>query len=428
MNIKHALLHNTGWKIIAMVFTFISNVIMVRLLGIELSGSFFYAIAVFSFLITLLRFGIENAIIYYASINKEKIGNLLLILFFTAIVQTTIAYIALKYFIPQSNDYSFTWIIIFVMSNILLYYVTSFYQVKKMYFSFNVIGTCVVFFQTILFAIIYFFKDYVIDLKNGSYNLPNLVFIVLSSTLFLQLLILVFYYQRKQKENFQSISYDKHLSKNLFKYSFVNFLGSVILFLILRTDFYFVEKYCSLKTLGNYVQAAKIAQLVLVFPGLISGVIFPYSIDASDDFAHKIARICRLMTAIFCVSFVGILFVGSFIFVWIFGKDFSLMFPIIITSFVGVFCLAINNVVISFYEGKNQQHIIIISNVIALAIIIVGDFFLVPMYGYLAAACIFSIGNVCGLAVLLYNFTKKTTLSWKSIFIFQKGDFKNLYV
>ncbi len=41
MNFKHALIQNTLWKIIGLVFIFINNIITARLLGADLSGSFF---------------------------------------------------------------------------------------------------------------------------------------------------------------------------------------------------------------------------------------------------------------------------------------------------------------------------------------------------------------------------------------------------
>ena len=66
--------------------------------------------------------------------------------------------------------------------------------------------------------------------------------------------------------------------------------------------------------------------------------------------------------------------------------------------------------------------IIVLSNIITLLILVSGDYFLVPAFGFIAAAIIFSISNLGGMMILLYYFIKKTSGSVKDIFIFKAAD------
>jgi O-antigen/teichoic acid export membrane protein len=218
MNIKQALLHNTGWKIITMLFTFLNNIIIVRLLGVEVSANFFYTLAIFAFIGTLLRFGLENGIVYYATKNEQKIGTIALFVLFVTIAQTGITFFVLKYFIKLTTVYSLCWSILFVIGNVLLYYITAFYQVKRMYVSINAIGTLIAFIQTICLAIIYFFKhNFILDFGLAK-SLSDTVLFVLSVGLFIQMVWLVVYFYKSNRFSFVQYKIENNLVKNLFNY------------------------------------------------------------------------------------------------------------------------------------------------------------------------------------------------------------------
>ena len=108
----------------------------------------------------------------------------------------------------------------------------------------------------------------------------------------------------------------------------MNFIIAVIFFLILRSDLYFVEKYCTKVELANYLQASKIGQMLLIFPGLIAGVIFPYTIDDSKALAGKVASLCRILTFLYIIMLSVFLLTGQYVFTWLFGYDFNLIYKI----------------------------------------------------------------------------------------------------
>ena len=194
----------------------------------------------------------------------------------------------------------------------------------------------------------------------------------------------------------------------------------------MRADFYFVEKYCDAKTLGNYVQVAKIGQMALLLPSMLGGVIFPFSVNAEEGFAKKINFICRVLTLFFLAGMTGLLIFGKYIFVHLLGADFDLVHTGILAAFPGVFCLAMNIVFTSYFEGQNRQWRILGSTLMSLVIILVCDRIFVPQYGYMAAAFIFSSANAAGMLVLLAGYMKKSKSSFKEIFVFSGKDLKML--
>ncbi len=422
MNIKQALLHNTGWKVITMIFTFVNNIIIVRALGIDASAGFFYALAVFTLVSTVLRFGLENGIIYYTSKYPERTGPLAGLLTGITALQVIVSYFVLHYFVKKVAPYTLFWAVVFVTGNVLIYYVTAFYQVKRMYISINVASAVAAFLQSAVLLFFYCSNDNFLVQSGFAKNVSDSILVVLSAGLLLQLIWLCVYFYRNNRNDFAIMKPDRISVKKLFGYSAINFAATVIMFLVMRADFFFVEKYCSAGELGNYVQVAKIGQMALVFPGLLGGVIFPFSVNAEAAFTHKISFFCRMITAAFLLMFILFLVTGKFLFVWMLGADFSLMFKGLAGTFAGVYFLAMGLVLISYFEGKNKQLIVLLSGLATLLIIVAGDYLFVPRYGFMAAAINFSVANLIGFLILLIYFLRRSDIALRDIFIFKSSD------
>lgn len=426
MKLKQALLHNTGWKMLAMLFTFLNNILIVRILGVEASANFFYAFAVFILLSTVLKFGLENGIVYFLSKKSKDTGAVTFLLFLVLIIQTIATIFLLKFFIKEAADFTLLWVILVVMGNTMLYYINAFYQIKKMFISLNVTSAIIIFLQSLLLLYLYYSpSNFLIKYKLASNNIDAML-LISGVAMIIQLILLIGFYCLKNITDFTNIKLDLNVTKNIFSYSLLNFVITVLFFLVMRLDMYFVEKYCNKIDLSNYLQAAKIGQMLLVFPGLVAGVIFPYTIEAPQVLAGKVAYLCRTITFLYLIIFITFLFTGRFIFTYMLGPDFNLMYEIFAISFFGVYCLSISLLFISYFEGINNQKIIIKAFLVTLIIIIITNYLFVPKYGYLAAAATFSIANFFGILVLLNAFNKETALKFNDTFLVKLVDIKFL--
>ena len=184
MKFKQALLHNTGWKMLSMLFTFLNNILIVRILGVEDSAIFFYALAFFILLSTVLKFGLENGIVYVLSKNHPSIKPLTYFLLFFILIQSLVTGVILKYFVKEVAGFNFYLVLIFVVSNIILYYISAFYQVKKMFISLNVLSCAVVILQTILLTVIYFSPENFLQSLGSAESTINVVLIISVGTVF----------------------------------------------------------------------------------------------------------------------------------------------------------------------------------------------------------------------------------------------------
>lgn len=422
MKLKQALLHNTGWKMIAMLFTFLNNILIVRILGIELSAVFFYAFSIFILLSTILKFGLENGIVYFLSKNPKQTKSVTFFLLIVFIIQTIIAFLILKYFISETLGFNILWVVVFVVCNILLYYINAFYQVKKMFISLNICSCAIVILQTVLLSILYLIPENFL-VKFGFANTAIDTMIMISgAVILLQMLLLIIFFYYTNKNDFKQPFSNEGLFKKIFRYSFLNFIITVLFFLVLRADLYFVEKYCNKISLSNYLQSAKIGQMLLIFPGLIAGVIFPYTINEPQMLAGKVAYLCRTLTFLYVIIYTVFLLTGRFVFTWLLGPDFNLMYEIFVVNFFGVYFISISLLFISYFEGINKQIIIIWTFLLMLILIIASNYLLVPIFGYFAAAGIFSFANLLGTIILFNTFKTVTGLSFSKVFLINKKD------
>lgn len=428
MKLKQALLHNTGWKMIAMLFTFLNNILIVRILGAEASANFFYALTVFILLSTILKFGLENGIIYFLSKKNTNIGAITILLFIVLLIQSILTVILLKLFIAEVAEFTLLWAILFVTGNIMLCYVNAFYQVKKMYISLNVISAAIIFLQcTSLLYLYYSPSNFLVAYKIASNNIDAMM-LISSVAIFIQVLILMAFFFSRNKKDFSNMNFDLLVTKKIFSYSVINFVITVLFYLVMRADIYFVEKFCNKIDLSNYLQAAKIGQMLLVFPGLLAGVIFPYTIEAPKALAHKVAFLCRMLTFLYLFVYVVFLLFGRFVFIWLLGTDFNLMYEIFAISFFGVYCLSISLLFISYFEGINKLTIILCSLGATFTIIVFLNFLLVSKYGYKAAAVVFSGANLIGLIILFMKFLRITDITITDVLILKKDDVRKIRI
>lgn len=415
MHIRSALFHNIFWRLGGFVCTFATNILVVRLLGANASGQLYYFLAWLTFMITFFRFGLENGITYIATKNPSMAPGLVRALVPLTLIQLfAIAWII--YYSPEKGLTFHTHIAsIFVFANVVMYYLFAFYSSAKLFRVYNLINTIFAAVQTILFACIYYSGRWTfigIDLP-----LADLLFRIMGWAAALNVLVLmIMYFIIKPKISEPKTAVSKLLYRKLFQYSGLNFFSNLLLFILIRADFYFVEKYCEPVVMGNYVQAAKIGQMLLLVPGMIGGVIFPYAINAGEEMVKKIVYLCKVLAVCFCVAYIGLLLAGKWVFPWMLGAEFDYVYHMMILLVPGVFFAAINLLLISYFEAKNSQWTIFLTNALTVIVLLAIDFFFVKSFGYKAAAIAFTFANFIATLIFTMKFRSVTSQSLKSLF------------
>ena len=205
-------------------------------------------------------------------------------------------------------------------------------------------------------------------------------------------------------------------------------MANLIFFLVYRIDYWFVHNNpatCTESDLGNYIQVSKLGQLFLIVPQIIASVIFPQSAGTVDraEINKAVMIIARLFSQMFLVIIIITALFGRQLFTWVFGETFNRMQAPFIIIMPGIFCLSVLALLSAYFSGKGNLKTSVVGAAIALAVVVVGDYILVPMYGIIGAAIISTVGYFVNLLYPLMRFYKDYSLSWGDFFRWKKDDY-----
>jgi O-antigen/teichoic acid export membrane protein len=214
--------------------------------------------------------------------------------------------------------------------------------------------------------------------------------------------------------------------KLLLRYAILALAANVIFFLVYRIDYWFVKRYCSLNELGNYIQVSKLAQMLLIIPTIISSVVFPHTAGgtALAEMKDNILRIGRVTTVLYIVLFLFILLCGKWLFPFVFGYTFQLMYMPFLLLLPGVWALSNLFVLSAYFGGVNKVKVNVQGAVAGLVVILIGDMVFIPRYGINAAAVISTAGYSVNFFYSFLHMRKEHAVSISEYWNINKDDIR----
>ncbi len=421
MQFRKAVQHTVLWKVLNTVITFLINVLLVRLLGAQLSGSFYYSLALLSLMILLQSYSLEAGIVYYGSKTNSVSGISFFILPWL-LLQLVISILILYYYTPVTVFRVMA--VIYVVSNLAILYCKGLYTAQKKFSTLNIVAGAVNFLLLTILGFMYFFDAPITSIR-FLYVLPTAAFFYICSfVLQAILLIAIFFFLNKNQSAVTGL--DKKILKNIFTFSSIATVGNLLFFLVLRVDYYFVEKYCSGVALSNYIQVSKLGQLLVLLPAVAAAVVFPYAAGAEreESYLGKTQFFCRVITGCFIFFTLFIAVTGYWLFPMLFGSDFANMYTALLLYLPGFFSWCIITVLAAYLAGQGLIKINLIASSIALVVVITSDIILIPHWGINGAAVASSIAYFICMVYLLWIAKRKMQDTLYDFFVLQTTDIK----
>jgi O-antigen/teichoic acid export membrane protein len=212
--------------------------------------------------------------------------------------------------------------------------------------------------------------------------------------------------------------------KKLFRFSAFALSANIIFFLVYRIDFWFVRYQCSPADLGNYVQASKMGQIILVVPQIMASAMFPQTASGTfqQDVSEAIVKLFRLIIQVFIVLTFLIVFIGKRLFVFVFGPSFfHVQLPLLILL-PGILCLSALCLLSAYFGGKGKININLRGAVYALLVVVAGNLVFIKHYSIYVAAGASTIGYAVNLGYSLGHFRKTDQFKWRELFRWKRSD------
>jgi O-antigen/teichoic acid export membrane protein len=212
--------------------------------------------------------------------------------------------------------------------------------------------------------------------------------------------------------------------KRLFRYSLIALAGNLVFFFVYRVDYWLIDYFRNNSIeLGNYIQASKLGQMLLVGATIIAGTVFPQTAGGiKENMVRQLQLISRNLLLLFILMALFVFIAGSPLFEWVFGSTFDTMFWPFLILLPGIYCLSVLMVMSAYFGGINRPGVNVAGALCGLAVIIAGDLLLIPRMGIIGAALVSTIGYAVCMLYALIAFKKESNAPIGAFFTYRRGD------
>jgi O-antigen/teichoic acid export membrane protein len=240
---------------------------------------------------------------------------------------------------------------------------------------------------------------------------------------FLQGFLLRTFFYRKYSYTGNRMFPATPLLKLVIRYALFALLANLIYFLVNRIDYWFVEYYCSKSELGNYIQASRLAQMLLIVPSILASTLFPiFSSQENSGTRSQLTAALRVLLWMNIGICLLIIATGWYFIPLVFGSSFSIMYILFICLIPGILCTSMNYPLSAWFSAANRIVVNLRGSLLALTVICIGDIFLLPHAGIIAAPIVSSAGYFSYYCYTLYTYRKEYKVSWSELVVIRKSD------
>ncbi len=427
MSFKQLLYKVLIWRGLYLLSAFALNIVIARHYNAVCSSMIYYLINLYSFVLLIAGFSLESGMGFFLAKKEVGARGLAVLSIGWTLAATLLSIGLLKgwflFFDPDVSDSiwrmtAFT----FIPGQLLITFFMALYYSKESAALPNMILAAINIVLIALIPMASLSPDGLIS--SSAPGLPGYLTLYFTGIL-LQGLIMAMVFFLKYAGDRQEGLPDRVLLKKLFRFSLVALVANIAFFLVYRVDYWWVKKYCTPDELGNYIQVSKLGQMILVFPGLLAGAVFPgTALGKGERMPDHMARMSRIGLALFLSFFVLTALWGRRFFPFLFGRSFDKMYLPFLVILPGIFFLSLLSLLSAWFGGLKRPGVNAASALAGLLVIITGDLLFIPRFGITAAAAASTAGYFTCLLWSLLAFRKESRIGLGTLWIVKKEDWQ----
>ena len=406
------------WRGLYFFSVLLINIGVARFFAAEKSGQLFYIVNNLAFILLLASISLESGATYYVASGslEATIMARFCLIWATAgalvafFIWWSVLYISHSIYL---KDFGFLLAsFLFIAGVLYTTYFTALFYAKK---EFGLPNKILFIVNILLIVLLIFGKSYT--------TFRAQFVLIYFSFFFLQGILLMFFFTSKIPSTEGSILPTLPVLKKVIRYSLWALTANLVYFLVNRIDYWFVQYFCSAKDLGNYIQASKLAQMLLILPAILGSTLFPiFSSQKKSGNATQLTSVIRVLFFINCGICLLILSFGWFIIPLVFGSSFNNMYLLFVLLIPGILSITMNYPMATWFSSSRRIGINIRGSVLALIVICAGDLLLLPRYGIIVAPIVSSAGYFCYYCYTVYTYRKEYAVPWKDFLLIRKSD------
>lgn len=214
--------------------------------------------------------------------------------------------------------------------------------------------------------------------------------------------------------------------KELFMYGFFPMLALLMTTLNYRIDVLMLRQYAFIveAAIGVYSIGITVSEKMVLIPETLQGILASKLAKGADE--SEVVRICRLCLYASVFLCVVVLILGEWLIRFMYGPEYDGAYTVVLISAVGAVAVGYFKLISQYNIINKMQIKNVIMLSVAIAINIIGNYILVPVWGINGAAISTCIGHlVCGIVFLIW-FSRIAKCSPLKMIVPQREDFQLL--
>jgi O-antigen/teichoic acid export membrane protein len=429
-----------GSKLISLLISICSGVIIARALGPEGKGILSIAFLVPTLICTFFVFDSGVGIRYYLAKKPDQVGDMVKssfvcggLLGITLVLLFYLTLIPFHKLITQRIPVDILSIsILLVPFMVTGYLFSAVLSGLKRFFTVSVIGLADIATYTVLILV----------LSQISLTTKGVVISKLATSFAIALIFVTVMWKGKLITRLATV--DGRLLKDIVKYGLKSYPGTIAQFLSYRFDFFLVAYFLSFAQVGLYALAVSWSELLFYLPDSMAMALFP-AIASSRSIKDSNELTAIMTKAVMIIMFVGsifiFLFAGKLIPLLYTDKFLNSIYPLFILLpgvimlsvwkivlsdlFIllpGVIMLSVWKIVLSDLAGRGFPQYKSISSTIGMVSNVVLNIVLIPLYGINGASLATTVSYSLTAILAIYWFTKTTGTTLRQLLLVQLED------
>lgn len=219
--------------------------------------------------------------------------------------------------------------------------------------------------------------------------------------------------------------FDGPLSGSIIRFGIKSYLQFLFSNLAFRLDLYIIALYLPVEQAAYYSVAVSLAELAWLLPDSAGVVLYPHLTNTPiDEVGKTTAKVLRSVVTLSIATVCVLLLLGRILLPLLYGQPYMQSVAPFSALLPGIVLMSIYKVLARHFTSLGQQKYSIIASGTGLLLIVILDFWLIPVFGILGAAVISTIGYSLSGLLLLILFHRLTGFPLSKCLVLDAGELK----
>jgi O-antigen/teichoic acid export membrane protein len=215
--------------------------------------------------------------------------------------------------------------------------------------------------------------------------------------------------------------------RTLLRFGSLSYLGNLTAYVNYRFDVLIVNLFAGVRQVGLYAVGASLAEVVWFVTNAAALVLAPRVASGRTEDADRVTEaVARVVALLTLAAAIALAIMAPFAVVLFFGADFAESTWAVWLLLPGIVTFSVSRILSMYLLGRNKLKIDLMAATVGLAVTLVLDFLLIPVYGFRGAAVASSIAYTSAMLVNLVWVVRHSTITPANLLVARPADLRML--